>query len=56
MLNRIIRHKPLVRHIVYVPAYKPPEQQDFQKLRDFIDRHEKVLFLTGAGISTESGL
>lgn len=44
-----------VRHVVYVPKHKPPEQRDFEALRDFINRHEKILVLTGAGISTESG-
>lgn len=50
-----MRHKPFIRNIVYVPAYKPPEEEDFQKLREFALKHKKLLILTGAGISTESG-
>ncbi|KAJ2942829.1 hypothetical protein O0L34_g15017 [Tuta absoluta] len=44
------------RHIACVPKHKPPDQKDFEKLRDFITKHEKLLILTGAGISTESGI
>ncbi|KAL0867679.1 hypothetical protein ABMA27_008418 [Loxostege sticticalis] len=44
------------RQIVYVPKHKPPEQKDLEKLKDFLLRNEKILVLTGAGISTESGI
>ncbi|XP_063832871.1 NAD-dependent protein deacylase Sirt4 [Ostrinia nubilalis] len=44
------------RQIVYVPKHKPPEQKDFEKLKDFLIANEKILVLTGAGISTESGI
>lgn len=48
--------KELTRQIVYVPKYKPPERKDVEILREFINRHQKILILTGAGISTESGI
>lgn len=58
MLKRIVVPHPLqtlTRQIVCVPKHKPPEQKDFDKLREFLIKHEKLLILTGAGISTESG-
>lgn len=57
MLKRVVPHplQTLTRHIVCVPKHKPPEQKDFDKLREFLIKHEKLLILTGAGISTESG-
>lgn len=57
MLKRIVPHplQALTRQIVCVPKHNPPEQKDFDKLREFIIKHEKLLILTGAGISTESG-
>lgn len=57
MLKRMVPH-PLpifTRQIVCVPKHKPPEQKDLDKLRKFLHEHEKLLVLTGAGISTESG-
>lgn len=48
--------KEFTRHIVYVPKHKPPNSEDFEILKDFIIRNKKILVLTGAGISTESGI
>ncbi|XP_050353077.1 NAD-dependent protein deacylase Sirt4 [Nymphalis io] len=56
MLNRVVQYKTLLRQIAYVPAYKPPDQEDFHKLREFLQSHDRLLILTGAGISTESGI
>lgn len=39
----------------YVPKHKPPQKNDFERLRDFLQKHHNILVLTGAGISTESG-
>lgn len=57
MLKRIVPNplQTLTRQIVCVPKHKPLEQKDFDKLREFLIKHEKLLILTGAGISTESG-
>ncbi|CAH2051921.1 unnamed protein product, partial [Iphiclides podalirius] len=58
----IIRYKRVVpipmstRHTAFVPAYKPPNDKDFDTIRYFIKRHQNILILTGAGISTESGI
>ncbi|XP_047538078.1 NAD-dependent protein deacylase Sirt4 [Vanessa atalanta] len=56
MLNRVVQYKTLFRQIAYVPAYKPLDQEDFHKLREYLQRHDRLLILTGAGISTESGI
>lgn len=56
MYNLIKRRKTLIRQIAFVPAYKPPDKKDFQNLKHFLSKHEKLLILTGAGISTESGI
>ncbi|XP_013189621.2 NAD-dependent protein deacylase Sirt4 [Amyelois transitella] len=58
MFNRArnINFKTLCRPIVCVPKHKPPDHKDIQILREFLTKHEKVLILTGAGISTESGI
>lgn len=47
--------KPLTRSIVCVPRHKPPDPKDFETLKEFLTRHQRILVLTGAGISTESG-
>lgn len=46
---------PFVRHIVFVPKHKPPNCEDVEILKNFISKYNKILILTGAGISTESG-
>ncbi|XP_014357358.2 NAD-dependent protein deacylase Sirt4 [Papilio machaon] len=56
MLNQISPFKMLIRRTAFVPAYKPPVEKDFETIRYFISRHKKILILTGAGISTESGI
>lgn len=56
-MKRIVPYplQTLTRQIVCVPRHEPPEQKDIDKLREFLIKHEKLLILTGAGISTESG-
>ncbi|XP_034828275.1 NAD-dependent protein deacylase Sirt4 isoform X1 [Maniola hyperantus] len=62
MFNAVVRQKHFIqqkyfiRRLAFVPVYKPPDQKDFQKLRNFLHKHDKFLILTGAGISTESGI
>lgn len=55
MFKRIIKNRIFVRHTAFVPAYKAPVQEDFDKLREFLIKNKQLLVLTGAGISTESG-
>ncbi|XP_004928926.1 NAD-dependent protein deacylase Sirt4 [Bombyx mori] len=58
MLKRFIpfNNNAISRHIVCVPKHKPPEKKDFDVLKEFLTNHNKILILTGAGISTESGI
>ncbi|XP_049879251.1 NAD-dependent protein deacylase Sirt4 [Pectinophora gossypiella] len=58
MLQRVAPYnfKILTRQITCVPKHKPPDQNDIEKLKDFLIHQKKLLVLTGAGISTESGI
>ncbi|KAB0791766.1 hypothetical protein PPYR_03566 [Photinus pyralis] len=40
----------------FVPKHHPPSRSDVQTFKNFIDITQKLLVLTGAGISTESGI
>ncbi|XP_013090443.2 NAD-dependent protein lipoamidase sirtuin-4, mitochondrial-like isoform X3 [Biomphalaria glabrata] len=40
----------------YVPTYKEVDESQFLQLQDFILEHPKLFILTGAGVSTESGI
>ncbi|XP_046556816.1 NAD-dependent protein lipoamidase sirtuin-4, mitochondrial-like [Haliotis rubra] len=40
----------------FVPSSQPASEQEIDSLQQFIDRSERLLVLTGAGISTESGI
>ncbi|XP_060532703.1 NAD-dependent protein deacylase Sirt4 [Cylas formicarius] len=40
----------------FVPNHKPVNYADIEKLKSFISSSQKLLVLTGAGISTESGI
>lgn len=39
----------------FVPEYTPPTKEVLQKFRDIIAGVDRLIVLTGAGISTESG-
>lgn len=52
----IFKCKSLHRHNVFVPKHKPPDHNDYEQLRQFLTKHNNILILTGAGISTESGI
>lgn len=39
----------------FVPKHEEVLESDFELLKNFIRKHDKILVLTGAGISTESG-
>ncbi|KAM3963946.1 LOW QUALITY PROTEIN: NAD-dependent protein deacylase Sirt4 [Aphomia sociella] len=55
-VTMIVNFSALSRSIVYVPKHRAPNHKDIEMLKDFITKHEKILILTGAGISTESGI
>ena len=40
----------------FVPKYNPLNDDDLEKIREFVARTRNLFVLTGAGISTESGL
>ncbi|XP_063929946.1 NAD-dependent protein deacylase Sirt4 [Zophobas morio] len=40
----------------FIPKHCPVVQNDVQSLRDFVKNSERILVVTGAGISTESGI
>lgn len=40
----------------FVPTSKPPVDTDIEKLQLFLNQATKLLVLTGAGVSTESGI
>ncbi|XP_005180474.1 NAD-dependent protein deacylase Sirt4 [Musca domestica] len=40
----------------YVPKHQPAVEKDIKKLEDFLMDKPKIVVLTGAGISTESGI
>lgn len=48
-----IRFKP---NLTFVPNHEPILENDIKKLEDFLQTKPNVLVLTGAGISTESGI
>lgn len=43
-------------HTAYVPVSNPATGEDVEKLQEFVDRSSRIFVLTGAGISTESGI
>lgn len=40
----------------FVPQWSPPQPSDIERLQDFLVNSKQLLVLTGAGISTESGI
>ena len=40
----------------FVPKHDVAKAEDVERIKKFLDEKSKILILTGAGISTESGL
>jgi NAD-dependent deacetylase sirtuin 4 len=40
----------------YVPHHSSPREDDVRRLQNFVDSVRKIFVLTGAGMSTESGI
>ncbi|XP_069698982.1 NAD-dependent protein deacylase Sirt4 [Periplaneta americana] len=53
---RTISAKTFCTHLLFVPKYNPVHDEDIERLNNFINFSKKLLILTGAGISTESGI
>ncbi|XP_023209352.1 NAD-dependent protein lipoamidase sirtuin-4, mitochondrial-like [Centruroides sculpturatus] len=51
-MNRLCSHQTLQ----FVPRHSPVTEHDVDRLQEFLDVHKPILVLTGAGISTESGI
>ncbi|XP_020573676.1 NAD-dependent protein deacylase SRT2 isoform X2 [Phalaenopsis equestris] len=45
-----------LRNKEIIPDSKPPDMKDLNRLYQFFDRSRKLMVLTGAGLSTESGI
>lgn len=43
-------------NLSFVPKSNPAEERDIAKLRTFMNNHGNICVITGAGISTESGI
>lgn len=43
-------------NLAFVPKCSPTRMEDVMRLKEFIDKHRRLCILTGAGISTESGI
>ena len=41
---------------IYVPPHDKPLTNDIQRLEEFLRKSKRLFVLTGAGISTESGI
>lgn len=69
-MNSIKKYKPLVKHFRlysvlgtahssrphFVPPHSPANEDDIDKFKEFIHNSKRLLVITGAGISTESGI
>ena len=40
----------------FIPVCNDPSQADVARLQEFLDKHQRLFVLTGAGLSTESGI
>ena len=43
-------------NLAFVPKHKTVEEEDIQRVQDFVTEARNLLVITGAGISTESGI
>lgn len=43
-------------NLTFVPRCNAVKTEDVTRLKEFIDKHRRLCVLTGAGISTESGI
>lgn len=69
-MNSIKKYKPLVKHFRllsvlgtahssrphFVPPHSPANEDDIDEFKEFIHNSKRLLVITGAGISTESGI
>lgn len=48
--------KMYLSNLTFVPQCQPVRKEDLLKLKNFLNRYEKLCVVTGAGVSTESGI
>ncbi|XP_011875879.1 PREDICTED: NAD-dependent protein deacetylase Sirt4-like [Vollenhovia emeryi] len=48
--------KSRLSNLAFVPKCDPASAEDVTRLKEFVDKHQRLCVLTGAGISTESGI
>ena len=53
---RLCQNSVLKPHLSFVPSSKPAQKADVQLLQEFFDSAKRLLVITGAGLSTESGI
>ncbi|CAF4467015.1 unnamed protein product, partial [Adineta steineri] len=41
---------------IYIPQYREPSSDEINKLQEFISQSKRLFIISGAGISTESGI
>lgn len=51
-----VKQSRLCSSLAFVPSHEPLSDDHVGKLQEFISKSKKILVLTGAGISTESGI
>lgn len=62
VVNKLNRFSANVIHQIrpkttqFVPKHEPATEEDIARLATFLENKPNILVLTGAGISTESGL
>lgn len=54
--NKLLRTFRLFSSLQFVPKHEPVKADDVALLQQFIDANKKLVIITGAGISTESGI
>jgi len=58
--NNVLRFRfsdiQFTQKFTFIPKHEPVKENDIKKLEDFLMAKPNILVLTGAGISTESGI
>ncbi|XP_034934634.1 NAD-dependent protein deacylase Sirt4 [Chelonus insularis] len=56
IIGRLLPSITKFSNLAFVPKYQPPKPSDLTKLEQFIENQGKLCVITGAGVSTESGI
>ena len=55
-MNRVTKNARNLSTMRFVPHHGSPREDDVRRLQNFVDSVKKIFVLTGAGMSTESGI